>query len=180
MRTLRSAVLRLEPQVAAHADEMFAVLSDPAIYEYENEPPQSVEWLRERYTKLESRRSRDGSEQWLNWVVRLPTEEPIGYVQATLSADRSAGIAYVFGSRHWGKGYASEAVRLMIDELAQHYGVDMLSGVYKRANWRSARLLQRLGFTPATPDWCRRLAIDPDEAAMLRPASSGAKATSVC
>jgi hypothetical protein len=54
---------------------MFAVLCDPAIYEFENEPPPSVEWLRARFAKLESRRSPDGEEQWLNWVVRLPSSE---------------------------------------------------------------------------------------------------------
>jgi hypothetical protein len=84
MRTLETAALTLEPQRAQHAAEMFAVLSDPAIYEYENQPPASLEALRRRYAALESRRSPDGREQWLNWVIRLPAGEPIGYVQATV------------------------------------------------------------------------------------------------
>jgi [ribosomal protein S5]-alanine N-acetyltransferase len=70
MRELFSSRLRLEPQTAAHAEAMFAVLGDLAIYAYENEPPASLEWLRERFTKLETRRSADGREQWLNWVLR--------------------------------------------------------------------------------------------------------------
>ena len=39
-----------QPQyyLAAHADEMFVVLSDPAIYEFENAPPASADALRER------------------------------------------------------------------------------------------------------------------------------------
>ncbi len=43
MRVIETATLVLEPQVASHADEMFAVLSDPAIYEHENAPPLSVD-----------------------------------------------------------------------------------------------------------------------------------------
>lgn len=39
MRTIEASRCVLEPQVAAHACEMFSVLSDPAIYEFENEPP---------------------------------------------------------------------------------------------------------------------------------------------
>jgi hypothetical protein len=39
MQAIATAGLTLEPQVAAHADEMFGVLSDPAIYEHENAPP---------------------------------------------------------------------------------------------------------------------------------------------
>ena len=93
MRVIETPTLTLEPQVAAHADEMFAVLCDPAIYEHESAPPPSIEWLRERYRRLETRCSADGREEWLNWVIRLPSCEPIGYVQATVHADgRAAGL----------------------------------------------------------------------------------------
>ena len=71
MRTIEIATLKLEPQVAAYADAMFAVLSDPAIYEYENAPPESLEWLRARFAKLEARHSADEQERWLNWVIRI-------------------------------------------------------------------------------------------------------------
>ena len=45
MRTLHSARLRLEPQTALHAPAMFKVLSDPAIYTYENQPSVSLDAL---------------------------------------------------------------------------------------------------------------------------------------
>jgi hypothetical protein len=92
MRTLATDRLHLEPQLAAHADEMFVVLSDPAIYEFENQPPPPAGWLRARYARLESRRSADGRDQWLNWVLRLHTGELIGYVQASIFADVGLGI----------------------------------------------------------------------------------------
>ncbi len=144
--------LTLEPQVASHAEEMFAVLGDPAIYAYENEPPQSLEALRARFTKLESRLSPDGQEHWLNWVIRLPTGELIGYVQATVHADGRAAIAYVLSSPWWGRGLASEAVRAMIGELKARYPVRRLTAVFKRENQRSRRLLERLGFSLASPE----------------------------
>ena len=167
MRTLVTRRLVLEPQVAAHAEAMYALLHDPAIYLYENEPPQSVDWLRERFRRLESRKSADGSEQWLNWVVRLRDAELIGYVQATVCVASPAAIAYVFASAWWGHGYASEAVSAMMDELTGQYGVQTFSAVLKRGNSRSIRLLERLGFAVANPD--ARIACDPDEIAMLRP-----------
>jgi [ribosomal protein S5]-alanine N-acetyltransferase len=167
MRSLVTRRLVLEPQLAAHAEAMYALLQDPAIYRYENEPPQSVDWLRERFRRLESRKSADGSEQWLNWVVRLRDAELIGYVQATLCEGSPAAIAYVFASAWWGHGYASEAVAAMMDELAAHYGAQTFSAVLKRGNSRSIRLLERLDFAGANPD--ARIACDPDEIAMLRP-----------
>jgi len=58
MHVIETGSLTLEPQTAAHAEEMFAVLSDPAIYEHENEPPPSLEWLRARFAQLLGSRAR--------------------------------------------------------------------------------------------------------------------------
>ncbi len=160
---LRGPRVVLVPQLATHADEMFIVLSDPAIYEHENAPPASVEGLRERYGKLETRRSADGSELWLNWVLRAPGTELIGFVQATVYADRRAAIAYVLASRWWGQGLASEAVRTMMAALATEHGVHDFHAVLKKTNQRSVRLLQRLGFVLATGAEHEAAEVDPDE-----------------
>jgi ribosomal-protein-alanine N-acetyltransferase len=170
MRMIETPGLALEPQVAAHADEMFAVLCDPAIYEHENAPPPSVEWLRERYRRLETRRSADGREEWLNWVIRLPSSELIGYVQATVHADGRAAIAYELASRYWGRGLARAAVEAMIDELVARHGVHTLTAVLKRTNARSLRLLERLGFAPAPPDLHALREIEAGEILMQRDA----------
>jgi RimJ/RimL family protein N-acetyltransferase len=168
MRAIQTGSLTLEPQTAAHAEEMFAVLGDPAIYEYENEPPASLEWLRTRFTKLESRLSANGREQWLNWVIRLPASGLIGYVQATVHPDGHAAIAYELSSAYWGRGLARQAVQAMISELVGYYRVRGLSSVLKRENLRSMRLLERLGFSPASPEQHVKHRVEPGESLMLR------------
>jgi RimJ/RimL family protein N-acetyltransferase len=152
---------------------MFTVLSDPALYEFENVPPESPEWLRARFAKLESRRSADGQQQWLNWVIRLPGTELIGYVQATVYPEGRAAIAYVLSSAHWGRGLAREAVQAMISELAGQYQVRHLSAVLKRANHRSIRLLERLGFRLAGPEQLAGHEIEADEMLMCRDVQAG-------
>ena len=169
MQSIATARLRLEPQKAAHAEAMFDVLSDPAIYEFENEPPSSLPWLRERYRRLESRQSADGSELWLNWVVqRIADGRALGYVQATVYRERTALIAYEFASAHWGKGYALEAVAAMCDSLASDYGVAVIGAVFKRTNHRSRALLARLGMSPAAAGEFPLLLAAEDEDAMCR------------
>jgi RimJ/RimL family protein N-acetyltransferase len=167
MRVIETGSLSLEPQTAAHAEEMFAVLGDPAIYEYENEAPPSLEWLRTRFTKLESRLSENGQEQWLNWVIRLPTSELIGYVQATVHTNERAAIAYELSSAYWGRGLARQAVQAMISELVGHYQVRSLSSVLKRENFRSMRLLERLGFSLASSEQHVKYRVEPGELLML-------------
>ncbi len=167
MRRIEADGFTLEPQTAAHAEEMFVVLSDPAIYEFENEPPPSLEWLRTRFMKLETRTSADGQEQWLNWVIRLPTSRLIGYVQSTVIPNGPAAIAYELSSAYWGRGFGYQATTAMIRELVGHYHVHELSAVLKRANVRSRRMLLRLGFSLASPGAHAEHQIEPDEMLML-------------
>ena len=168
IRTLHTPRLVLEPQVAAHADEMYVVLSDPAIYAFENSPPDSVATLRARYQRLESRRSPDGRELWLNWVVRLKeAQRAIGYVQATVLPDAAALIAYEFGSAWWGRGLAHEAVAASMEELRCSGSFTRFGAVFKSENERSRRLLARLGMRPAGRDEFPSERADPDESAMV-------------
>jgi RimJ/RimL family protein N-acetyltransferase len=167
MRSLPTALCVLEPQVVAHAAEMFVVLGDPAIYQYENGPPSSAAWLAERFARLESRASADGSEAWLNWVVRHPDGALAGYVQATVSAG-VAYVAYVLASRFWGRGLGRCAVAAMLAELACTYRVHSFRAVLKARNERSLALLRHLGFSPATPAQIEAAGAAPDELVMQR------------
>ena len=147
--------LRLEPLVAAHADELFPLLSDVALYRYlDYGPPASAEYLAGVYAQLAERRSPDGSEIWLNWLVRQEAGQAIGYIQATVypAGKPSAGmayVAYVLSPSYWGQGYATEAMQPMLAYLEQHYAVSQFLAVAEAENERSLALLRRLGFTPA-------------------------------
>ena len=168
MRILDAFPLQLEPLTAAHARAMFTVLSDPAIYEFENQPPPSESWLAERYAKLERRASSDGSQLWLNWVVRLPSGQLAGYVQATVLRSSVALIAYELASRHWRQGIGSCAVSAMLAELQASYGVTLFAAVLKKANFRSLALLRSLGFEPGSAEQAVQLGAESDELLMVR------------
>ena len=170
MQILRTNRLTLVPQVSSHAEEMFLVLRDPELYKHENEPPTSIEWLRQRFTKLETRTSLDGTEKWLNWVIRLPSSQLIGYVQATVSGKAVAEIAYVLSSKFWGQGLATEAVEAMIGELTERYQVQDFIAIFKRNNIKSQRLLERLGFSRITLEADQHVQVEPDEFLMGRKA----------
>jgi [ribosomal protein S5]-alanine N-acetyltransferase len=169
MRTLDAWPYRLEPLVAAHAPQMFAVLSDPAIYEFENAPPVSEELLAQRYQRLESRGPADGSEQWFNWAIRLPDESLAGYVQATVRPDGTALVAYELNSRYWRQGIATRTVQAMLDALHDPYGVTLYVAVLKASNFRSEGLLRKLGFAPASVAQIQQYRDEPDEMVMVHP-----------
>lgn len=168
MRSVRASCGTLEPLVAAHAHEMFELLSDPAIYEFENEPPPTEAWLRHRYSLLESRGSPDGTQKWLNWVVRLRSGELAGQVQATVLPSGASYVAYELGSRHWRRGIGSSAVKAMLEELGAVYGVRTFVAVVKAANGRSLALLGALGFGPTSPRELAEYGAQPGERVMVK------------
>ncbi len=150
MQALATGELLLEPLVAGHAEAMFKVLEDPELYRYlDHPPPPSIEHLRGVYAGVEGRVSPDGSQVWLNWVVRRPGLPPVGYVQATLMLNHTAWVGYVFSARHWGRGYATQAGLAMLEHVASAYGVSRFLASVDAANERSIRLLGRLGFREA-------------------------------
>jgi RimJ/RimL family protein N-acetyltransferase len=167
MRTVIATQCVLEPLVAAHAQEMFSVLSDPAIYEFENQPPISEEWLANRFERLESRRSTDGTELWLNWIVRLAGGELAGYVQATVLPTKASYVAYELNSRYWRQGIGSSAVSAMLEELRIGYGVHTYAAVFKSSNFRSSGLLRKLGFVVASAEQAAEYGAEQDEATMV-------------
>ena len=137
-RLLSTPRLLLQPQLPSHAPAMFPLLCDPALYQFENAAPSSEAWLAQRFERLAGRRSPDGLEHWLNWVLRRRDDAVvIGFVQATVRADGRALVAYVLGSRYWGQGLAAEAVQAMLVELAGAWRVTLAVAVFKRANLRS-------------------------------------------
>lgn len=140
----------------AHADEMFAVLADADIYRHlDYPPPPSLEYLRGVYEQLAAGKSPDGSETWLNWIVREPGGPPMGFVQATIVASNRAWVAFVLSRRHWGKGHAYAATRAMIDHLRADHGITRFLATVEVDNERSIGLLERLAFRLALPHEAR-------------------------
>jgi len=177
MRTLQADGLVLEPLTAAHAEAMFALLSDPTLYRYIDEaPPADAESLRARYARLERRESADGRQRWLNWVVRVPGRPPLGYVQATVLDNGSAWVAYLLGSAHQGRGHATRATAAMLTHLESEHGTSRLLANVEVENLPSIRLLQRLGFRAATAADAARYKPTASERIFVRERLAGAGA----
>jgi ribosomal-protein-alanine N-acetyltransferase len=175
MQPIDTERLVLEPLVVAHAEPMFELLQDPAIYAHLDwGPPPSLEHLRRVYGELEARQSPDGTEGWLNWIVKTRDGRRIGYVQATVS---SAGcwVAYVLGSPHRGRGYAREATAAMIRHLAAEHAARVFLATVEAANGPSIGLLKALGFRVATPEEASPHGLTATEQLWVREAPKGAE-----
>ena len=137
----------LEPLTAGHAQHLFAPFTEPTLYTFiPGEPPQSEQVLWDRFTRLETRRSPDRSELWLNWAVKNRDRDHIGLVEATVKTDASVQIAYFIFAKHQGQGYGVEMTKTVLDHLTAVLDLKIARARVDTRNAASLRLLERLGF----------------------------------
>ena len=141
--------LRLTPLVVGDADELIAVYDDTRMYEFTGGRPPSLDQLRERYRRLVVGRSADGSQQWLNWVVRLVAGEvSVGVMQATVvDAGSAADVAWEVGVPWQGRGIASEAASAVVDWLIGQ-GVRTIRAYVHPEHDASSHVAARAGLSP--------------------------------
>lgn len=127
---------------------MSQVLADPSLYEFTGGEPPSPEELARRYEAQTRGRSSDGSQEWINLIVTLGPDQPIGYVQATVPTDGGpTEIAWVIGAAWQGRGHARAAVRLLVDDLAGR-GIEHLVAHIHPDHIASQRIAAAMGLEP--------------------------------
>ena len=148
---LRSERLELEPLQVEHATEMAPLLDDARLHAFIGGEPASVEALRERYERQRVGRSADGSELWLNWILRrIDDGLAVGTVQATVTewhGRLAADVAWVIGTAYQGQGYAVEAATAMVDWLARQ-GVRSLAAYVHPDHAASIGVARAIGLKP--------------------------------
>jgi len=75
-----------------------------------------------------------------------PPRAELAQADAFISASRSIGIGYCFDEPVWGKGYATEAVRAMLQWAYGALDLNRVEAELDTRNAASARVLEKLGF----------------------------------
>jgi RimJ/RimL family protein N-acetyltransferase len=136
--------LELQPLRPDDADDMVVVLADEALYAMTGGRPPDREQLRRRYTRQAVGHSEDGTETWHNWILRRRDDgAAIGFVQATV-VGRVAELAWLVGVAWQGRGYATEAVRAVVDRLTAD-GVGTIKAHIARGHRPSEIVAERVG-----------------------------------
>jgi [ribosomal protein S5]-alanine N-acetyltransferase len=82
------------------------------------------------------------------WAIELRhSGEVIGLASCRRPVPHSVEVGYCLGRRWWGKGFMSEVLDLLLTALERDRGVYRVWATCSPHNERSARLLERAGFT---------------------------------
>jgi ribosomal-protein-alanine N-acetyltransferase len=136
--------LLLEPLLRRHAAKLYAMLRSLEIQRYvPQEPSDTLEALEMCSGTLERRLSTERP----NWAVRpkFPSRY-IGRVEASVTLEGTASIAYAFSPEIWGSGNAGEACHCVLPSLFENYSVGKVTAEADTRNATSIELLERLGF----------------------------------
>jgi RimJ/RimL family protein N-acetyltransferase len=138
----------LEPLEESHAPLLYAPLRDDALYRWiPQDPPVSVDALRDRYRRLETRQSPGGEERWLNWAMRLSgTAHYVGLLEVTIVPGRTAFVAYMVFTKDQRQGYAAEGLGRVVTYLGSEQRVQKFAAQIDTRNAASIALVERLGF----------------------------------
>ncbi len=111
--------LRAIPLTTDDIDDLFALLDDRGLHRFTGGQPDTIVELRSRLDRWAAGRFPDGSQAWLNWILRDRSGTAVGTLQATVVDDR-ADVAWVIGTAHQGKGYATAGAQAMVTWLEDH------------------------------------------------------------
>jgi ribosomal-protein-alanine N-acetyltransferase len=139
--------LYLRPIAAGDADALFEARGDAEVMRYWDWPRQDSAEAVRRIFEEHIPELGNGATLW--WAVALaPGGLAIGECDLS-EIDRHHGraeVGFLFGRRHWGKGYAREAMEAVIDQGFGALGLERLWARFHAGNEASRRLLERLGF----------------------------------
>ena len=80
------------------------------------------------------------------FVVTLRSGGVIGTCGLMTPADDNTEVGYWLGVKHWGKGYATEAARAVIDHAFTDLDCEALQSTARVTNPASRRVLEKCGF----------------------------------
>ena len=144
MRELQTQRLSLKPFVLGDAADLFTIRGDSAAMAHWDWPGDTdIEQTRAVAQLFVDDMKR---QQSFYWTIRTrPAGVFVGVVDLSDQANGRADIGFMLKRELWGHGYATEALRVTIDE-AWAIGLDLLTARAHADNDRSTRLLTRVGF----------------------------------
>ncbi len=111
--------------------------------------------IAENLRRLPHPYSRADAEAFLDYLSRAHQETvflieaegtPCGMIGLDFGNDEGPEIGYWLGVAHWGNGFATEAVRAVIDYAFEEHAIDELFGGARVTNPASRRVLEKCGF----------------------------------
>ncbi len=132
-------------------EDMFEMDSDPEVHKYILQSPvQSKDEILEVVNMLRNQYAENGIARWA--VVDKNTGEMLGWCGIKYYMDELNGHqnfyehGYRFKQKHWGKGYATESSKVVLDWAFKNLNTETIYAITDLDNAASIHVLNKLGF----------------------------------
>ena len=129
------------------AAALLALYSDPEVMRYWNHAPWTS--MAQARSAIDEARADHAAGASLHCAIEhRATGVLIGScaLYAFTPQNRCASLGYLLSKAHWGQGYLSEVLQLLLEHAFTHFRLNRVEAEVHRANTASARALARLGF----------------------------------
>ena len=138
--------LMLRPLATTDAQALYAIFSDPAVVRYWSAEP----WTDISFADTAIARALEAyrDETELRFAIELAaTREVIGTVALHhfFNQNNRCELGYAIASRHWGQGYASEALEAVLGHGFAEVGLNRIEADIDPRNEASGRVLEKIG-----------------------------------
>lgn len=148
---LETERLILREVILDDVDDFFEMDSDPEVHKYiSNAPLKTKEQVVAMIEFFQRQYIENGIARWA--VVLKETGEFIGWSGLKFMNDYTVNgrtdfydLGYRFKKKHWGKGYASESGKAVVDYVRQNMDIDCIYGFADALNDGSRSVLQKSG-----------------------------------
>lgn len=144
---LQTSRLLLRPFAQRDAEAIYALQSNARVLRYWDSPPWAERSRADAFIAACRTMEEDGS--GARFAIETRAEDAfVGWCSMFRwnPVHRSLGIGYCFDEPAWGKGYATEAVRAMLQWAYGALDLNRVEAELDTRNAASARVLEKLGF----------------------------------
>ncbi len=148
---LETERLFLRELVLEDQQDLFELDSDPEVHRYiEQKPVKSMDEIVKVIEMLQNQYKENGIARWA--VIDKKSNECVGWSglkyfnQSLNSHTHFYELGYRFKQKHWGKGFATESARAILNHGFQELNIKSIYAITHPKNSNSKHVLQKLGF----------------------------------
>lgn len=144
---LKSDRLILRELSEKDLDFMYEMERNELVYFYEEDEEPSKEQVHKAYSKRINSMKKSKDEYFILLISTHAEGNPVGQVNIQLNWEeiREWEIGYALHPDYWGNGYASEAAKLLIENIFKNFNAHKVVAFCNGNNKKSANLLERIG-----------------------------------
>ncbi|HEX5042114.1 MAG TPA: GNAT family N-acetyltransferase [Candidatus Polarisedimenticolaceae bacterium] len=141
--TMRTERLSLRRPRGSDVEAVFAYASDPQVVRFMDFPRHRTKETAEAWLAGCQQAWTSGEE--FTWLITLPPgDEAIGALACRLRGE-DLDFGYILAREHWGRGYATEAARALVQWAWSAPGIRRVWATCDAENAASVRVLEKLG-----------------------------------